>query len=102
MPVAPMPQRRNSNILWIGGGAALIVVAVIAAIVGLGLGNSGDQSKGMLVVPVTPRPTPTPTLPPSITALMGHLNDSALSAHVVVVSRVNVSTRLIGAGTTLI
>jgi hypothetical protein len=100
--VGPMSQRRPNNVLWIAGGAALIVLAVVVAIIlGMGLGNSGDQSRGQLVMPVTPRPTPTPTLPPSITALMGHLNDTALSAHIVVVSRVNVSTRLIGSGLTL-
>jgi hypothetical protein len=100
---APMSQRRQNPMLWIGGGAALIVVAVIVAIVfGLGMGNSGDQSKGQLVVAHTPKPTPTPTLPPSVTALMGRLNDWDLSAHIVITSRVQVSTRLIGAGTTLI
>jgi hypothetical protein len=102
-PAAPMRQRRQNRTLWIWGGGALIVVAVAVAIVfGAGLGGPGNQSNGLLVLPVTPRPTPTPTLPPSITALMGHLNDSALSAHIVVVSRVQVSTRLIGSGTTLI
>jgi hypothetical protein len=101
-PPAPMSQRRQNHMLWIGGGAGLILVAVLVALaLGLGLGGSGDQSKGQLVVPVTPRPTPTPTLPPSITALMGHLNDSALSAHIIVVSRVNVNARMIGAGLTL-
>ncbi|HEX7497473.1 MAG TPA: hypothetical protein VF344_03275 [Candidatus Limnocylindrales bacterium] len=101
-PAAPMGRRRNNNTLWIGGGAGLILVAIVVALAfSMGLGGSGDQSKGQLVVPVTPRPTPTPTLPPSITALMGHLNDTALSAHIIVVSRVNVNARMIGAGLTL-
>jgi len=101
-PAAPTARRRNNNTLWIGGGAGLILVAIVVALAfSMGLGGSGDQSKGQLVVPVTPRPTPTPTLPPSITALMGHLNDTALSAHIVVVSRVNVNARMIGAGLTL-
>ena len=101
-PAAPMSQRRENHMLWIGGGAALIVAAVVVAIIlAMGLGGTSNQPNGRLVA-MTPRPTPTPTLPPSITALMGHLNDSALSAHIVVVSRVQVSTRLIGSGTTLI
>ncbi|HEX7612759.1 MAG TPA: hypothetical protein VF371_08280 [Candidatus Limnocylindrales bacterium] len=102
-PTAAMPRRRNNNALWIGGGAALIVVAVtIAILVAMGMGNSGDQSKGQLVVAHTPKPTPTPTLPPSITALMGRLNDRDLSGHIVITSRVQVSTRLSGSGTTLV
>ncbi len=102
-PAAPMRQRRQNRTLWIWGGGALILLAVAVAIVfGTGLGGPGNQSNGLLVVPVTPRPTPTPTLPPSITALIARLNDSALSAHIVVVSRVQVSTRLMGSGTTLI
>lgn len=91
-PLAPMSQRRQNNMLWIGGGAALIVVAVVVAIVfALGLGGTGDKSNGQLVAAVTPRPTPTPTLPPSITALMAQLNDRALSAHIAVSSRVQVT-----------
>ena len=102
-PTATMPRRRNNNTLWIGGGAALIVAAVIiATLVAMGMGNSGDQSKGQLVVAHTPKPTPTPTLPPSVTALMGRLNDRDLSAHIVIASRVQVSTRLSGSGTTLV
>ncbi len=101
-PAAPMRQRRQNKTLWIWGGCALIVVAAaVAILVAMGLGGPGNQSNG-LVVPLTPRPTPTPTLPPSVTDLMGRLNDSTLNAHIVVVSRVQVSTRLIGSGTTLI
>jgi hypothetical protein len=102
-PAAPMSQRRENHTLWIGCGAALIVVAVVVAIVfKMGMGSTSNQPNGQLVVAQSHRPTPTPTLPPSITALMGSLNDRALSAHIVVVSRVQVSTRLMGSGTTLI
>jgi len=100
---APISPRRQNRVLWIWGGAALIVVAVIVAIAfGMGMGGSDNRSNGQLVVAHTPKPTPTPTLPPAITALMGPLNDRALSAHIVVVSRVQVSSRLIGSGTTLV
>jgi hypothetical protein len=99
---APTPQRRANSTVWIGGGAALIVVAIVAAIV-VGLGASGGSKPNTaLVVPVTPRPTPTPTLPPSMTALLGNLNDRSLSAHVVIASRVQISSRLDGSGTTLV
>jgi hypothetical protein len=99
---SPMSQRRQNKMLWIGGGVALIVLAVVVAIiVGSGIGGTGSTPNGRLVVAQTPKPTPTPTLPPSVTALMGHLNDEALSAHIVVTSRVQVSPRLIGSGTTL-
>jgi hypothetical protein len=90
-----MSQRRQNHMLWVGVGAALIVLAVVVAIiVGPGIGGSGDQSKGQLVVAQTPKPTPTPTLPPSVTALMARLNDKDLSAHIVVTSRVQVSARV--------
>ena len=101
-PAAPMPQQRGNNRLWIGGGAALIAVAVILAMFFIGMNGTGNRPNSQLVVPLTPRPTPTPTLPPSMTALMGHLNDKNLSAHVVVVSRVQVNARISRAGTTLV
>jgi len=98
-PLAPAPRRSGNNI-WIGGGVALIALALIAAlIVGLGSG-SGSRPDTQLVVPITPAPTPAPTPPPSLTALMGRLNDSSLSAHIVVSSRVQVNRRIAGAGVT--
>lgn len=102
VPAAPRPQRRSNSTLWIGGGAALIMLAVVVAIVvGMGAGG-GPKQNAPMVVSVTPRPTPTPTLPASMTALLSRLNDRGLSAHIVISSRVEVSTRLAGAGTTLV
>jgi hypothetical protein len=97
-PVAPA-RRRSSNTMWIGGGVALIAVALIAALFALGSG-SGSRPDAQLVAAITPMPTPAPTLPPSLTALMGRLNDKDLSAHIVVSSRVQVNERIAGAAVT--
>jgi len=93
------PARRSSRTgLMLGGGVALIAVAMVGVIlVTLGAFSPGPTERPQVVVPITASPSAAPTLPPSITDTLAQLNDPSLSAHFTVDSRLALDARVNGA-----
>jgi hypothetical protein len=96
VPMARLP-RRNSPVLLIAGGAALIGLAMVVAIIVVagGLGSSATALPAY-VVPRTEQPSAPPTLPPSIALTLQQLNDRNLSADLVVQSVADVNDPSLG------
>jgi hypothetical protein len=85
------PRRRGwreNPTIFIGAGGALIGLGIVVAIL-FELGAVGGSTPtAPPVIGVQPRATPTPTLPAVIGTTVSQLNDTNLSAHVAVDSRV--------------
>ncbi len=94
--IAPSPRRDLTRWL-IGGGVALIGLAVVVAIVAASGGfGSAPTERPVYIVPRTEPPSAPPTLPPSIALTLQQLNDRSLSADVVVQSVADVNDPSLG------
>jgi hypothetical protein len=92
-PAAPVAPRRNHAGLLLGGGAALMISAlVVASLWSFGALGGAAPTQPVYVISVTPHPSPTPTLPPTVSRTIEQLNDLKLSAHIAIKSHVQQNT----------
>ncbi|HEX7490176.1 MAG TPA: hypothetical protein VF337_00555 [Candidatus Limnocylindrales bacterium] len=100
-PVSASARRPNTQLL-VGGGAALIVTALVVGllyVVGAVGGQSATPRPQAVIVSVTAAPTTAP-LPTSIKNTLAILNDPMLSVQVKIVSHIEASAAVAGTGPT--